>query len=88
MTPLDILWLFFMLSSLQPVLQQRYLAYHVEPSLPLPGEVHPLLCMSRRRADVPSLKQIYTAQEYAGRAVQAIDRRVRAARRKEILAGN
>ena len=34
-------------------------------------------------------KQIYTAaQEYAGRAVQAIDRRVRAARRKEILAGN
>jgi len=33
-------------------------------------------------------KQIYTAQEYAGRAVQAIDRRVCAARRKEILAGN
>jgi ClpP class serine protease len=27
MTPLDILWLFFMLSSLQPVLQQRFLAY-------------------------------------------------------------
>jgi hypothetical protein len=44
--------------------------------------------MSRRRGDASSLKQIYTAQEYAGRAVQAIDRRVRAARRKEILAGN
>jgi ClpP class serine protease len=27
MTPFDILWLFFVLSSLQPVLQQRYLAY-------------------------------------------------------------
>jgi len=26
--------------------------------------------MSRRRGDAPSLKQIYTAQEYAGRAVQ------------------
>jgi ClpP class serine protease len=26
-TPLDILWLFFMLSSLQPMLQQRFLAY-------------------------------------------------------------
>jgi thioredoxin reductase len=44
--------------------------------------------MSRRRGDAPSLKQIYTAQEYAVRAVQAIDRRARAARRKEILAGN
>jgi thioredoxin reductase len=42
--------------------------------------------MSRRRGDAPSLKQIYTAQEYAVRAIQAIDRRVRAARRKEILA--
>lgn len=41
--------------------------------------------MSRRRGDAPSLKQIYTAQEYAVRAIQAIDRRVRAARRKEIL---
>jgi ClpP class serine protease len=27
MTPFDILWLFFVLSSLQPVLQQRFLAY-------------------------------------------------------------
>jgi ClpP class serine protease len=27
MTPLDILWLFFVLSSLQPMLQQRFLAY-------------------------------------------------------------
>lgn len=42
--------------------------------------------MSRRRGDAPSLKQIYTAQEYAVRAVQAIDRRVRAARRSEVLA--
>lgn len=44
--------------------------------------------MSQRRGDAPSLKQTYTAQEYAVRAVQAIDRHVRAARRKEILAGN
>ena len=42
--------------------------------------------MSRRRGDAPSLKQIYTAQEYAVRAIQAIDRRIRAERRKEILA--
>ncbi len=42
--------------------------------------------MSRRLGDAPSLKQIYTAQEYAVRAIQAIDRRVRAARRKEVLA--
>jgi thioredoxin reductase len=42
--------------------------------------------MSRRRGEAPSLKQIYTAQEYAVRAIQAIDRRLRAARRKEILA--
>jgi len=44
--------------------------------------------MRRRRGDALSLKQIDTTQEYAVRAVQAIDRRVRAARRKEILAGN
>ena len=43
--------------------------------------------MSRRRGDAPSLKQIYTAQEYAVRAVQTIDRRRRSARRKAILAG-
>jgi thioredoxin reductase len=43
--------------------------------------------MSRRPGDAPSLKQIYTAQEYAVRAVQAIDRRRRSARRKAILAG-
>lgn len=42
--------------------------------------------MTRRPGDAPSLKQIYTAQEYAVRAVQAIDRRVRAARREEALA--
>jgi len=43
--------------------------------------------MSRRLGDAPSLKQIYTAQEYAVRAVQAIDRRRRLARRKAILSG-
>jgi thioredoxin reductase (NADPH) len=43
--------------------------------------------MSRRPGDAPSLKQIYTAQEYAVRAVQTIDRRRRAARRKAILSG-
>ncbi len=41
--------------------------------------------MSRRRGDAPSLKQIYTAQEYAVRAVQTVDRRLRAARRGRIL---
>ncbi len=43
--------------------------------------------MTRRAGDAPSLKQIYTAQEYAVRAVQTIDRRRRAARRRAILAG-
>jgi thioredoxin reductase (NADPH) len=41
--------------------------------------------MSRHRGGTPSLKQIYTAQEYAVRAVQAIDRRERAARRAHVL---
>jgi thioredoxin reductase (NADPH) len=43
--------------------------------------------MSRHRGGTPSLKQIYTAQEYAVRAVQAIDRRERAARRTRVLEG-
>jgi thioredoxin reductase (NADPH) len=43
--------------------------------------------MSRHRGGTPSLKQIYTAQEYAVRAVQAIDRRERAARRARVLEG-
>ncbi len=43
--------------------------------------------MSRHRGGTPSLKQIYTAQEYAVRAVQAIDRRARAARRARVLEG-
>lgn len=43
--------------------------------------------MSRHRGGTPSLKQIYTAQEYAVRAVQTIDRRERAARRARVLAG-
>jgi thioredoxin reductase (NADPH) len=43
--------------------------------------------MSRHRGGAPSLKQIYTAQEYAVRAVQAIDRRARAARRARVLEG-
>jgi len=41
--------------------------------------------MSRRRGTAPSLKQIYTAQEYAVRAVNAIDGRLRRARREAIL---
>ena len=41
--------------------------------------------MGKRRGDAPSLKQIYSAQEYAVRAIQAIDRRIRGARRREIL---
>ena len=43
--------------------------------------------MSRHRGGTPSLKQICTAQEYAVRAVQTIDRRVLAARRAGILEG-
>lgn len=43
--------------------------------------------MSRHRGGTPSLKQIYTAQEYAVRAVQTIDRRERAARRARVLEG-
>jgi thioredoxin reductase (NADPH) len=43
--------------------------------------------MSRQRGGAPSLKQIYTAQEYAVRAVQTIDRRDRAARRARVLQG-
>jgi thioredoxin reductase (NADPH) len=41
--------------------------------------------MSRRRGPGPSLKQIYTAQEYAVRAVNAIDVRLRRARRETLL---
>jgi thioredoxin reductase (NADPH) len=41
--------------------------------------------MSRHRGGTPSLKQIYTAQEYAVRAVQTIDLRKRAARRARVL---
>ena len=41
--------------------------------------------MSRHRGGTPSFKQIYTAQEYAVRAVQTIDRRERAARRARVL---
>ena len=43
--------------------------------------------MSRRRGAAPSFKQIYTAQEFAVRGIQAVDRRVRAARRAALLAG-
>jgi pyruvate/2-oxoglutarate dehydrogenase complex dihydrolipoamide dehydrogenase (E3) component len=41
--------------------------------------------MSRRRGPGPSLKQIYTAQEYAVRAVNALDGRLRRARRETLL---
>ena len=41
--------------------------------------------MSRRNGRAPSYKQIYTAQEYAVRAVDTIDRRIRWERRKAIL---
>lgn len=41
--------------------------------------------MSRHRGGAPSLKQIYTAQEYAVRAIQTIDRRERKARRARVL---
>lgn len=41
--------------------------------------------MSRHRGGTPSLKQIYTAQEYAVRAIQTIDRRERTLRRARVL---
>lgn len=40
-----------------------------------------------KRPDEPIMKQIYTAQEYAVRAVDTVDRRIRRARRKAILLG-
>ncbi|MFL5423721.1 MAG: hypothetical protein ACJ783_01715, partial [Myxococcales bacterium] len=42
--------------------------------------------MARRRGPSPSLKQIYTAQEYAVRAVNTIDLRRRRARREKVAA--
>ena len=44
--------------------------------------------MSLTRGDSPSMKQIYTAQEYAVRAIDTIDRRRRRANREAILAGS
>jgi thioredoxin reductase (NADPH) len=38
-----------------------------------------------RRPDEPVMKQVYTSQEYAVRAIDTVDRRVRAARRRAIL---
>lgn len=43
--------------------------------------------MSRRRGGGQSMKQIYTAQEFAVRAINAIDRRVRRERRRIVLSG-
>ena len=40
---------------------------------------------AKRRDGGPVMKQVYTAQEYAVRAVDTIDRRRRSARRKAIL---
>jgi thioredoxin reductase (NADPH) len=44
--------------------------------------------MTRRRGSSPSYKQIYTAQEYAVRAVNTIDLRQRRARREKAVEGN
>ena len=41
--------------------------------------------MSKRRDGGPLMKQVYTAQEYAVRAIDTIDRRRRSAQRAEIL---
>ena len=38
-----------------------------------------------QREDEPVMKQVYTSQEYAVRALDVIDRRMRLARRKAIL---
>ena len=40
------------------------------------------------RPDEPVMKQIYTAQEYAVRAVDTVDRRIRKRKRAQILAAN
>ena len=44
--------------------------------------------MSRRRGTSPSYKQIYTAQEYAVRAVNTVDLRQRRARREQAAQAN
>ncbi len=52
-------------------------------------DVRGLFCvgdMSRTTGSSPSMKQIYTAQEYAVRAIDAIDGRRRSAARKALLA--
>ena len=41
--------------------------------------------MGKRRDGGPLMKQVYTAQEYAVRAVDTIERRIRSRRRKQVL---
>ena len=43
--------------------------------------------MAKRRDGGPLMKQVYTAQEYAVRAVDTLERRARAERRRALLAG-
>ena len=42
--------------------------------------------MAKRRDGGPLMKQVYTAQEYAVRAVDTLERRARAERRRRLLA--
>lgn len=44
--------------------------------------------MVKRRDGEPVVKQVYTAQEYAVRAVDTVDRRMRAAARSVALGEN
>lgn len=44
--------------------------------------------MVKRRDGEPVMKQVYTAQEYAVRAIDSIDRRMRSARRSKLLGDN
>lgn len=42
--------------------------------------------MGKRRDGGPLMKQVYTAQEYAVRAIDTVERRIRSAKRKKVLA--
>lgn len=44
--------------------------------------------MVKRGDGEPVMKQVYTAQEYAVRAIDSIDRRMRSARRSKLLGDN
>lgn len=70
----------------KPVEEQHVLVDDATSETNVPG-LFTVGDMSKRRDGGPLMKQVYTAQEYAVRAVDTIDRRRRAARRAAILEG-